>query len=108
MFWLQARDHFSFESGTCVLLNVHDATAVADLSKADSDTVTAGTACTTDTVRVAFRIIRHVVVDHVANIWNVESARRHICSNQNIDFIVFELADYSVALALVLITVNCT
>ena len=48
-------------------------------------------ACAPDTVRVSILAFRHIIIDNMANRWNINAARRHICSNQDVDLTCPEL-----------------
>ena len=55
-----------------------------------------GTACTTYAVRVAFRILRHIVVIYVRYTRNIKTTSCHISSHENIDGTFAELTNYAV------------
>jgi hypothetical protein len=66
----------------------------------------AGAAGTADTVGIAFRIVRHVVVDHVADALHVQATGGHVGRHQDIDLAVLELLDGALALRLLDVAID--
>ena len=53
-----------------------------------------------DAMHVGFGVVRDVVVEHVRDALDVETARRHVGGDQDVDLAVLELRDHLFALAL--------
>src|SRR5687768_9782541 len=62
---------------------------------------------TPDAVDVLFRVLRHVVVDDVFNVGDVEPARRYVRGYQELKVATSEVGHHAVALALAKVAVNC-
>lgn len=50
-----------------------------------------------DAVRVCVNVVRHLVVDHDADRWDVQTARRHVCRHQHRHLALPEPTDHFVA-----------
>ena len=61
----------------------------------------------TDPVNVGFGVVRKIVVDHMADAFNVQTTSRHVSGHQHIDAPRFQLVDSTLALALLNVTVKC-
>ena len=66
----------------------------------------AGTARAADTVGIAFRIVRHVIVDDVADALDVQAAGGHVGSHEDVDLAVFQLLDRALALRLLDVAID--
>ena len=44
-----------------------------------------------DAMHIIFRILRQVIIDHMADIFNMDATRGHIGCNQDFDFAILEL-----------------
>ena len=74
--------------------------ALARRDEQDRLAAAAGAAGAADAVHVAFGVVRHVVVDHVADALHVQAARGDVGGDQDVDLAVLELLDGALALGL--------
>ena len=80
---------------------------LARLGERDGDALAAGAADAADAVHVALRGRRHVVVDHVGERVDVETAGGHVGGDQQFGGAVAQAAHHAVALRLVHAAVQC-
>src|SRR5450830_994834 len=66
----------------------------------------AGAARAADAVGIAFWIVRHVVVDDVADALDIQAAGGHVGSNEDVDLAVFQLLDRALALRLLDVAID--
>lgn len=76
------------------------------IAKRNRDTFASRSGCTSDTVHIAFRIHRDVIIDDVADRRNIDSARRDVGCNEHVDFSGLELRQSFFARRLGFIAVN--
>ncbi len=81
-------------------LQIADAVLLAGVYDAHANSTFAGTACTTASVHVHFRIVGKVKVHHVGELIYVESAGSHIGGHEQAHMPFSESAHYLVALLL--------
>jgi hypothetical protein len=67
--------------------------ALARSNEKDCLAAAPGTAGAADAVHIRFRVVRHVVIDHVTDALDIETACGHIRRYQNIDLAILEPAD---------------
>ena len=79
---------------------------VGSCKEADGVAFCAGARGAADAVDVVFWHLRHVVIDDMRDMWNVEAARRDIGCHQNAVFLVTEILDDAVAPSLLQIAVD--
>jgi hypothetical protein len=57
-------------------------------------------------VHVRIGVVGHVIVDDVADVWDVKAARRDVSSNQQLDPILAEAAERTLSLSLAHVSMN--
>ena len=72
----------------------------------DADSRSAGSCSSSRTVNVSLSIFGWLNLDDQVNAWNVETARRNICSDKDIAFVGFELLKGYLTLSLSDLAVN--
>ena len=70
------------------------------------DASAAGSACSSDAVDVVFRIVRHIEIEHMADIRDVQAARGHVGSDEEPDGSILEFRHCSGSHGLIQISVD--
>ena len=75
-------------------------------AKGDGDSLGTGASRAADAVNVGFRVVGHIVVDHVRNVVDVQTAGGNVGSDQDRQSIGLEMRKHALSRCLALIPVN--
>ena len=92
--------------GVVELLDVAQHTDIILRDKVDSDTLTAETTATTNTMNVVLAVSRHIIVDNKRDLLNINTTRQKIGRDEHTRRARTELAHNHFTLLLVHITVH--
>ena len=100
------RDRLRLDLRLTVALDLFEFVDFLAFDETERASGSSGTTCTADTVYIIFIVLRQIIVKYCLDIVNIDSARCHIRSDQNIASSASETLHHTVSLLLLHVSVN--